>query len=47
MTFSNLLLTGHQGFLTKEALGNIASTTLANITSFEKGQKLENEVAAN
>ena len=47
MTFSNVLLTGHQGFLTKEALGNIASTTLANISSFEKGQKLENEVNAN
>lgn len=47
MTFSNVLLTGHQGFLTKEALGNIACTTLENISAFEKGQKLVNEVTIN
>lgn len=37
LTFPNVLITGHQGFLTKEALGNIAQVTLANITAYESG----------
>ncbi len=32
-TFPNVLITGHQGFFTEEALAEIASTTLANILS--------------
>lgn len=44
MTFPNVLLTGHQGFLTKEALLNIAQTTLENIRSFVSGADLQNEV---
>ena len=32
-TFPNVLITGHQGFFTEEALAEIASTTLANIVS--------------
>lgn len=44
LTFPNVLLTSHQAFLTKEALGNIAHTTLQNISDFEKGQQLKNEV---
>lgn len=44
MTFPNVILTGHQGFLTKEALLNIAQTTLSNIQEFEAGQILTNEV---
>jgi D-lactate dehydrogenase len=44
LTFSNVLITSHQGFLTREALANIASTTLANITAFEKGDALSNAV---
>lgn len=36
-SFSNVLLTGHQAFLTKEAIQNIISTTLENISFFEKG----------
>lgn len=35
-TFPNVLITGHQGFFTQEALQNIASTTLENISNFEK-----------
>lgn len=35
----NVLITGHQGFLTIEALTNIASTTIANLDSFEKTGK--------
>ena len=37
----NVLLTGHQAFLTKEALQNIARTTIENITSFAAGQILK------
>jgi D-lactate dehydrogenase len=44
LTFPNVLVTSHQAFLTEEALWNIASTTLANITAFERGQPLVNEV---
>ncbi|MGB7785935.1 MAG: 2-hydroxyacid dehydrogenase [Salinimicrobium sp.] len=44
MTFPNVLITAHQGFFTKEALEDIAKTTLQNISDFEKGKPLENEV---
>ncbi|HEY4542563.1 MAG TPA: 2-hydroxyacid dehydrogenase [Noviherbaspirillum sp.] len=37
-TFPNVLITGHQGFFTREALHNIATVTLDNITAFETGQ---------
>jgi D-lactate dehydrogenase len=37
-TFPNVLITGHQAFFTGEALTNIAETTLANITAFERGE---------
>lgn len=36
LTFPNVLITGHQGFFTVEALTNIAATTIANIDSFER-----------
>jgi len=36
LTFPNVLVTGHQGFFTKEALTAIAETTIANVESFEK-----------
>jgi D-lactate dehydrogenase len=38
-TFPNVLITGHQGFFTAEALTAIAETTIANITAFEKTGK--------
>ena len=38
LTFPNVLITSHQAFFTREALSNIAETTLANITAFESGQ---------
>jgi len=34
LTFPNVLVTGHQGFFTQEALKNIAETTIGNIESF-------------
>lgn len=45
LTFPNVLLTSHQAFLTEEALGNIAHTTLGNISEFENGAALSNEVS--
>jgi len=37
LTFPNVLITGHQAFFTREAMLNIAETTLANISGFERG----------
>jgi D-lactate dehydrogenase len=47
LTFPNVIITGHQAFFTREALQNIAATTIDNITKFEGGQALENRVAVN
>lgn len=44
LTFPNVLVTGHQAFFTREAMGNIADTTLDNVTAFERGEKLANAV---
>lgn len=40
----NVLFTGHQAFLTEEALGNIADTTLNNMTQFEQAKRSGNEL---
>lgn len=37
LTFPNVVVTGHQAFFTRTALANIAETTLANVSAFEKG----------
>ena len=34
LTFPNAIVTGHQAFFTRQALANIAETTLSNITEF-------------
>lgn len=39
MTFSNVVVTSHQAFLTREALDNIAETTLENIAQFSGGKR--------
>lgn len=36
ITIPNVLITGHQAFFTRDALENIAATTIANITAFER-----------
>jgi D-lactate dehydrogenase len=41
LTFPNVIITGHQAFFTREALLNIAATTIDNITKFENNQSLE------
>ncbi len=46
LTFPNVLVTSHQAFLTREALANIARVTLENVTAFERGEPLRNEVRA-
>lgn len=47
LTFPNVLITGHQAFFTHTAMGNIAETTLKNISDFECGEiSPENEVTA-
>lgn len=44
LSFNNVIVTSHQAFFTKEALRNIANTTLQNIKDFEEGKPLVNEV---
>ena len=46
LTFPNVLVTSHQAFFTREALSNIARTTLQNISDFENKKPLINEVRA-
>ena len=46
LTFPNVIITGHQAFFTREALENIATTTIGNLTAFACGQASGNEVRA-
>lgn len=45
-SFPNVLITAHQAFFTQEALDQITLTTLHNLSQFEDGIKLDNEVKA-
>ncbi|EIK6850564.1 TPA: 2-hydroxyacid dehydrogenase, partial [Shigella flexneri] len=40
----NVLFTGHQAFLTAEALTSISQTTLQNLSNLEKGETCPNEL---
>lgn len=44
LTFNNVIITSHQGFFTKEAMHNIAITTMQNIDDFVHQRQLINEV---
>ena len=44
ISMPNVIVTSHQAFLTREALSNIASTTLENVRSFFRGETGPNEV---
>ncbi|UOD31882.1 2-hydroxyacid dehydrogenase [Massilia violaceinigra] len=44
MTFPNVLVTGHQGFFTVEAMREIAEVTFGNIDCFIGGRRCINEV---
>ena len=46
LTFPNVLITGHQAFFTKEAMQNIAHTTLNNIHQIERDGVCENTIRA-
>lgn len=46
LTFPNVLITGHQAFFTREALEQIATTTLNNLADLEHGRQCPNEVTA-
>ncbi|MEM7660265.1 MAG: 2-hydroxyacid dehydrogenase [Bacteroidota bacterium] len=45
MTFPNVLVTAHQGFFTKEALTQIAQTSLQNLADWQAGKSTKNEVS--
>ncbi|MDO4780434.1 MAG: 2-hydroxyacid dehydrogenase [Bacteroides sp.] len=44
LSFNNVIVSSHQAFFTKEAMGNIATTTLQNLKDFMNGKPLVNEV---
>lgn len=44
LSFRNVLITGHQAFLTKEAVENISSTAIYNLSCFEKESECPNEL---
>ena len=46
LTFPNVIVTSHQGFFTREALEQIARTTLGNVSDFAAGRSSPNEVRA-
>lgn len=46
MTFPNVLVTGHQGFFTVEALQEISAITLGNLADFAAGRACANLVEA-
>lgn len=45
-SFPNVLITGHQAFLTKDALNGIATTTSQNLNSWEAGKISPNTLTA-
>jgi D-lactate dehydrogenase len=44
VTFPNVIVTSHQAYFTDTALQNISNTTIENLTAFERGEPLANEV---
>jgi D-lactate dehydrogenase len=42
ISFPNVIVTGHQAFFTHEALGQIARTTIQNLSDFQTGKTNEN-----
>jgi len=44
VSFPNAIVTGHQAFLTREALSTILETTLASISDFAAGRPLAHEI---
>lgn len=46
LTFSNVLVTGHQAFFTQDALKQIADITLSNVSDIEAGRTCPNKLNA-
>ena len=46
VSLPNVIVTGHQAFLTREALGTILETTLASMSEFAAGRPLTNVISA-
>ncbi|MFT4248951.1 MAG: 2-hydroxyacid dehydrogenase [Pseudomonas sp.] len=44
VSFPNVIVTGHQAFFTREAIGQIMATTLDNVSAFERGAPLVNAI---
>jgi D-lactate dehydrogenase len=44
VSFPNVIVTGHQAFFTREAIGTILETTLVSISDFAAGRSLANEI---
>ncbi|PZD73011.1 D-lactate dehydrogenase [Acaryochloris thomasi RCC1774] len=43
-SFPNVVVTAHQAFFTREALQNIAQTTIGNVSDFEAGRPCANQI---
>ncbi len=46
LSYKNVLITGHQAFLTENALGNIADTTVYNLDCFKKDERSIHELTS-
>ena len=46
LSFPNVIVTGHQAFLTREAISTICETTINSINEYAAGQPLSNEIMA-
>lgn len=44
LSFPNVIVTGHQAFFTREAIGTICETTINSVTEFERGYVLTDEI---
>jgi D-lactate dehydrogenase len=44
VSFLNVIVTGHRGYLTHEALTTICETTLESVSALAKNQPLQNEM---
>ncbi|MFC7704356.1 2-hydroxyacid dehydrogenase [Plastorhodobacter daqingensis] len=45
LTFPNVLITGHQAFFTREAMTNIAETTVENLIAFRQSGRAPHEIS--
>jgi len=46
VSFPNVIVTGHQAFFTREAMGQICATTIASISAYAEGRPLAHEAHA-